>query len=181
MSFKSVILQCFAASVLFSPVCLAEGGGAVDDSACPDMAGFMVIGELEHVTIKPEELRLKARIDTGAQTSSLGVSSIQPFERDGKKWLRFSVKNPDSEESMDFEKPLLRTASIKRHGAEAIDRPVVKLKIMLGTKEMEREFTLADRTQYKFPVLIGRNVLAGKFLVDVNRRFSGQRPAGKEE
>jgi len=75
----------------------------------------------------------------------------------------------------------VRTASIKRHGAEDMKRPVVKLKIMLGNIEMERQFTLADRSKYTFPVLIGRNVLSGKYLVDVNRKFSTKQTGGKEE
>jgi hypothetical protein len=181
MSVKTAVSHCAAAGILLATFPLAAAPGVTDDSACPNIAGFMVIGELEHVNIMPEDLRLKARIDTGAQTSSIGVSSVRSFERDGKKWLHFSVEGPDGKKLMDFEKPVLRTAKIKRHGAEAIERPVVKLKIMLGNKEMEREFTLADRAQYKFPVLIGRNVLAGKYLVDVNRKFSGQRAGEKEE
>lgn len=181
MSFKSVLLHCSVAAVLLTALPLAAASGVTDDSACPNMAGFIVIGELEHVTLKPEDLRLPARIDTGAQTSSLGVSSMNSFERDGKQWLHFSVATADGKKSTDFEKPLLRTAKIKRHGAEAVERPVVKLKILLGDKEMEREFTLADRSKYKYPVLIGRNVLAGKFLVDVNRKYAGQGSRGKEE
>jgi hypothetical protein len=58
---------------------------------------------------------------------------------------------------------------------------VVKLKIMLGKVEMERQFTLTDRSQYIFPVLIGRNVLSGKYLVDVNRKFSNQSTGEREE
>ncbi len=151
------------------------------DEACPDISRFVIIGEAEMVTIKSKDLRLKARIDTGAQTSSLDVFAQQPFERDGKKWLYFSVKDPASEKLIFFERPLLRTAKIKQHGAEAMRRSVVRLKIILGNIEMEREFTLADRSRYTFPVLIGRNVLSGKYLVDVNRKFSTQRNGVKEE
>lgn len=181
MNFKPVMSRCLAASILLAALPLAAASGVTDDKACPNIAGFTIIGELEHVTLKPQDLRLKARIDTGAQTSSLGVSSQQSFERDGKQWLRFSVKDPESEKLIEFETPVLRTAKIKRHGAEAVERPVVKLKIMLGHIEMEREFTLADRAQYKFPMLIGRNVLAGKYMVDVNRKFSGQKVVEQEK
>jgi len=181
MSFKTVVSHLFAAGILLAAPPLVTASGVTDDSACPNIAGFIVIGELEHVTIRSEDLRLKARIDTGAQTSSLGVSSQQFFERDGKQWLRFSVNEPGNEKSIDFEKPVVRTVKIKRHGAEAVERPVIKLQIMLGSIEMEREFTLADRAQYEFPVLIGRNVLAGKYIVDVNRKFSGQRVGEQEE
>jgi len=181
MKSKTVVSHCFTASILLAALPLAAASGVTDDKACPNTAGFKIIGELEHVIIKPEDLRLKARIDTGAQTSSIGVISQQVFERDGKKWLRFSIKDPANNQPIDFEQRVLRTAKIKRHGAEATERPVVKLKIKLGEIEMEREFTLADRDQYKFPVLIGRNVLGGKYLVDVNRKFAGKQVGGKEE
>jgi hypothetical protein len=151
------------------------------DKDCPNICGFMVVGEIEHVTIKSKNLRLKARIDTGATTSSLNAQELQPFERDGKKWIKFSVTDPVSENFYDFERPVVRIAEIKRHGAAAQERPVVKLKIMLGDVEMEREFSLADRSKYTFPVLIGRNVLRGKFLVDVDRKFSNMSAGGHEE
>ena len=167
--------------ILLVALPLVAESGSSGSEVCPDVSGLVIIGEAENVSFKSQKLRLKARIDTGATTSSLGIVDRQPFERDGKKWLRFSVKDPDSGKLIDFEKLIVRTASIKRHGAEDMKRPVVKLKIVLGNIEMERQFTLADRTKYTFPVLIGRNVLSGKYLVDVNRKFTNQRIGGVEE
>ena len=181
MNFKIVISQLFVASILLGALPLAAQPGGPEDKGCPDISGFVIIGEMEIITFKEKNLRLKARIDTGATTSSLGVFAQQPFERDGKKWLQFSVKDPDSKKDIDFERPVQRIAEIKRHGAEAMERPVVKMKIMLGNIEMEREFTLADRSKFTFPVLIGRNVLSAKFLVDVNRKYITQRVGETEE
>lgn len=181
MSFKKKLSSLLAASILLMALPLTAESGAPDDTACPDTAGLRIIGEAEKVTITAKDLRLKARIDTGAETSSLGVINQRPFERDGKKWLRFSVNDPDTEKLIDFEMPVARTASIKRHGAEDMKRPVVKLELILCNIEMVREFTLADRSKYIFPVLIGRNVLSGKYLVDVNRKFTTQSTGGEEE
>lgn len=181
MKFKIVITHALLSFVLILALPLAAESSAAENTGCEDTAGLIIIGEVENVTFKSSGLKLKARIDTGAETSSLGVDDQQPFERDGKKWLRFSVKDPANEKLISFEKPVVRTASIKRHGAEDMKRPVVKLKIMLANIEMERQFTLADRSKYTFPVLIGRNVLSGKYLVDVNRKFSIKQTGGKEE
>jgi hypothetical protein len=170
-----------AVLVVFIALPLAAEPVVPEDKDCRNVSGFVIIGEMENVTFREKNLRLKARIDTGAQTSSLGVISHQPFERDGSKWLHFSVKDPNSEKLIDFERPLQRIAIVKRHGAESMERPVVKLKIMLANVEMDREFTLADRSKYTFVVLIGRNVLRGKYLVDVNRRYLNQRGGGSEE
>jgi hypothetical protein len=178
---KAIIPPLFAVSIFLTPLSSTAATNIPVDEACPNISGFVIIGEAETVTIKSKDLRLKARIDTGAQTSSLDVFAQQPFERDGKKWLRFSVNDPDSGKLIDFERPVQRIAEIKRHGAEDMKRPVVKLKIMLGNIEMEREFTLADRSKFTFPVLIGRNVLSGKYLVDANRKFITQRIGESEE
>lgn len=167
-------------SILF-PVTLAAESGVLDTRECVENSDLLIIGEAENVTFVAKELRLKARIDTGATTSSLGAQDLQPFERDGKKWIRFTVNDSVLGRYVDFEKPVVRIAEIKRHGAASQERPVVNLKVMLGGIEMEREFSLADRSRYNFPVLIGRNVLRGKFLVDVDRKFTSKNGGGNEE
>ena len=181
MNFKIFMSRFITVCVLLALLTFTAEATAVDDESCLDVAGFRIIGEIENVTFKSKDLRLKARIDTGATTSSIGALDLQPFERDGKKWLRFTVKDPVIERFVDFERPVVRIAEIKRHGAEAQKRPVVKMKVMLGDVEMEREFSLTDRSKYTFPVLIGRNVLSGKFLVDVNRKFATNHTGEKEE
>lgn len=180
MRLKTIIDQLAVITILLSVIPFTAIA-APDDSVCPDTEGLIIIGEAEHVTFVTEKLRMKARIDTGAETSSLGVINQQPFERDGKKWIAFAVQDRDSGKLTEFEEPVVRIASIKRHGAEDQKRPVVKLKVMLGKLEMKRQFTLADRSKYTFPVLIGRNVLNGKYLVDVNRKYSSDNGGGKEE
>jgi hypothetical protein len=181
MSSKIIITSLFTAGTLLVASIFAAQSRLADDGACPDTLGLAIIGEAENVTIKPSNLRLKARIDTGATTSSIGMHSHEFFERDGKKWLNFSVKDPGSDKTVAFEKRVLRTAMIKRHGAEDMARPVVKLSIELANITMEREFTLADRSGFEFPVLIGRNVLGGKYMVDVSRKFSSHSMAEREE
>lgn len=180
MRLSAIIAQFVVISIFQSASCFAVMATS-NDSACPDTAGFTIIGEAEHVFFVAEKIRMKARIDTGAETSSLGVINQRPFERDGKKWIAFAVQDRDSNKLTEFEEPVVRIASIKRHGAEDQKRPVVKLKVKLGKIDMIREFTLADRTKYTFPVLIGRNVLSGKYLVDVNRKYTSDNSGGKEE
>lgn len=140
--------------------------------ACSDISRLTIIGELEYVSFVPEMTRQKARIDTGAQTSSLGIMDHILFERDGRKWIRFNIEDTIKNQLIEFERPLKRMAKIKRHNAPAIERPVVELSITLGKIKLKREFTLADRAQYNYPVLIGRNVLNHKFLVHVGQKFS---------
>ena len=134
------------------------------------LQGMRIIGEVEPVTIVKAGLTLPARIDTGATTSSLDARDIQRFERDGKKWVRFTLVDRRSGKKVKVEGRLTRTVEITRHGTDPQYRPVVKLKAILGQAELYREFSLTDRSAFTYPVLIGRNFLQGEFIVDVTRK-----------
>jgi hypothetical protein len=130
-----------------------------------------VIGEAEHVLIGSEQMQHKARIDTGATTTSVGINSIQHFERDGAKWVKFEVKDRLNGDIVEFERPLLRSVEIKSHGTESQIRPVVRMRIMIGPISDNIDVTLNNRDSFTFPVLIGRNFLDDRFLVDVSKKY----------
>lgn len=133
---------------------------------------IFIIGEMEPVTIVEAKSTFPARIDTGATTSSIDAQDIVRFERDGKSWVKFNLKDRKTGKVTLIESKLTRVVEIKRHGAEPQHRPAVKLKTKLGDKELYSEFTLADRSSFDFPILIGRNVLSGNFIVDVSLKNS---------
>ncbi len=124
-----------------------------------------VIGAIEPVYILPLQSALSARIDTGAETSSIDVNHIKPFERDGEKWVSFNVTNPKNNETHHFEKKILREVKIKRQNLSE-ERYVVLLDIKIGGILLKEQFTLANRDKFEHPVLIGRNILTGRALVD---------------
>jgi hypothetical protein len=129
-----------------------------------------IFGEAEYITIKPDNIRLKARIDTGATTSSIHATQVKRYERDGKKWVKFNlVRNNGQKIAMN--KRVIRTIEVKRHGADQQSRPVVNLDIAMGKIKKTTQFSLTDRSQFKFPVLIGRSLLKGTAIVDVNRSY----------
>lgn len=135
--------------------------------------GKLVIGEIENVYIDPPGAVYKARIDTGAATASLDARDIQTFERDGEDWVRFKMPLPGREELIDVERKVSHFVRILQSSTEDGERrPVIKMRITIGTVERLAEFTLSDRGHLEFPVLIGRNVLRDTMLVDVSRDFS---------
>ena len=146
--------------------------GLAADCECPEteLPGI-IIGEVEYALVGSRGLLKKARIDTGATTSSIGIASLTRFERDGDKWLRFTVNDRLEGGFQTFERPLIRLVDIKRHDAEANRRPVVTLKITIGDLARDVEVTLANRDAFDFPLLIGRNFLEGRVLVDVSQRY----------
>ncbi|MEY3090132.1 MAG: hypothetical protein RL113_448 [Pseudomonadota bacterium] len=128
-----------------------------------------VIGEIEYVRMVPPDIVLKARIDTGATTTSVDARDITPFERDGKEWVRFVCISDKKEYTL--ERKVIKTISIKRHDAESQERYVVKMRIVLGNVSQLISVTLNDRDEYQYPVLIGRNFLRDYFVVDVAKKY----------
>ena len=128
-----------------------------------------IIGALEYIRLVPPNMILKARIDTGAKMTSIDARNITPFERDGKQWVRFVCM--DGEKEHTIERKLLKTMKIKRHGTEAQERYVVKMRIVLGDVSQLISVNLNNRDTYQYPVLIGRNFLRDSFIVDVAKKY----------
>ncbi len=129
-----------------------------------------IIGAVENVRLFPPDIVLKARIDTGAKTTSIDARNITPFERDGKQWVRFVCIDGKKKEHT-LERKVLKTVLIKRHGEDSQDRYVVNMRIVLGNVSQLIPVNLNDRESYIYPVLIGRNFLRDYFIVDVAKKY----------
>ncbi|MFC4993297.1 ATP-dependent zinc protease [Rubritalea tangerina] len=131
----------------------------------------ITMGEVEAIGIVEARWHYPARIDTGATTSSIHAEKVEAFERDGEDWVRFELVNPQEKgKAKVLEKRVVRVAEIKRHGAESQKRYVVKLKARFAGREPVLEFSLADRSGYTYPLLVGRNLLRGAVVVDVSQK-----------
>jgi hypothetical protein len=143
-------------------------------AACPPperTSNKQVVGQLEKVWLPDLNLALTARIDTGAETSSLDAGNIELFERDGRRWVRFELINPATSKPELLERRLKRTVGIHQSGsAETKRRPVVKMGIVIGRSNQTAEFTLSDRSHLGYQVLIGRNILKDVMMVDVSKK-----------
>lgn len=132
--------------------------------------GRILLGAREMVFVSPPGVFLEGRIDTGAALSSVHASDISWFFRDGNQWVRFNMDFDGTDRVM--EEPVLSVMRVVQAGnPSGSERPVVSLKIRIGSLETEAEFTITDRSSLSSPVLIGRNILAGKALVDVSSDF----------
>ncbi len=125
----------------------------------------ILIGSVESVRIIPGNKVVLARVDTGAKTTSLHAINMQVFERDGREYVRFSLN--DHKDALKIERPIWKWVRIKRHGKKSQRRPVIKLRLVLGNNDQLVAVTLTDRSQFKHPVLIGRNFLRDIYIVDV--------------
>lgn len=140
----------------------------------PVAQGKAILGRVEYVWVEDSEVYLKARVDTGAKSSSLHAENIQRFERNGEKWVRFVIALDD--QRIKMEAPVERSVKIRQAGMDELDRrPVVKLTIQLGELKEETEFTLDDRSEMLYPLLLGRSFLQDIALVDVAKKFTRKR------
>ncbi len=161
------------------PVVIEKEASCPKPVECPKIvsgeitqAGDMaIIGRIEYVDVMSIDMRKKARIDTGAETTSIDASNIVEFERDGRKWVQFTIADRSTEDMSEIKAPVVRTVRIKQHGVDNVRRQVVELDLRMGSLRETVEVTLADRERFDFPILIGRNFLRGRAVVDVSQKY----------
>lgn len=133
-----------------------------------------IIGWIENVQILPENLYLPAKIDTGADHSSINVTNPEEFMKGEEQWIRFTILLED-DESVTLERLIQRFAYIKRKGAPKQKRPVVLFDLCLGTMLNKNvPVNLANRTGFKYPMLIGRSFLKRSAIVDSALTYTRQ-------
>lgn len=140
----------------------------------PVAEGKMLVGEVEYATVMPGNLRLEARMDSGATTSSMQATNIKSFERDGTRWVRFTTERNDGAgvvSPLTLELPRARRVRIKGEGDDYERRPVVAVDVQIGAVKQKIEVSLTDRANYQFALLIGRNFLRDNAVVDVSRKY----------
>lgn len=130
-----------------------------------------IYGWREMILLENIKEPLRAKLDTGALTSSVHAEEKELFERDGKKWVRFIMTDPtvDKPVRRKIEAPLVRIARIKEPGGESVSREVVKLSFQIGERKMRGDFSLNNRSNMLAPVLLGRRIIRDLGWVDSSR------------
>jgi hypothetical protein len=156
--------------------CLSAGPlwGAAAVSAEKSGGGQDLFGWVEWVIVGEREMKLKAKLDTGAETSSLDATGIRILRRrqSGERFVEFQLTNDSSGRTITFKKRQVREARIKQHDGSFQTRPVVVIAVCLGDHLQEVEFTLIDRSHFLYPVLLGRSALVDLAVVDPSLTFS---------
>jgi hypothetical protein len=120
---------------------------------------------------------IKAKLDTGARTSAIHAYKIKRFEKDGVPWVRFRVRpwQESTEDEVVVECPVHDVRSIRSSSGHVQERFVVKMRVELLGRRVNAEVTLSNRDQMGFRMLIGRQALRRRFLVDAGSSFLGGR------
>jgi hypothetical protein len=152
----------FAAASLLASTASAQAPQS-QDHKMSTIAGWM-----ETVTFPDYGIAMDAKLDTGADSSSVGVTGLDRFKRNGKIWYRFTLTGEDGKIAT-IEQQTNRVARVMRAEVEDTRRPIVRLKICVAGHEAETDFTLTDRSERRSSVLIGRRFLASRIVVDSGR------------
>ncbi len=129
---------------------------------------------------------IKAKIDTGARSSALHAFGLEQFERDGTTMVRFQAHPVQRNDDyiVATEAVLLEERLVKNSGGQAERRPVIETLVRVGEAVWAIELTLTNRDEMGFRMLLGRQAVRRRYLVDPGRSFlhplpgqlSGQSP-----
>ena len=131
-----------------------------------------IIGRLERINLPNWDLiGLEAKVDTGAYSSSIHCSHIYSFEKNNEIWVRFQLLDPEHSayNHKTFEVPVSDVRDVKSSNGSVESRYFVSTIIELNKQLIEAELSLTDRSEMKYPVLLGRKFLLNRFLVDVSK------------
>ncbi|PCM45831.1 ATP-dependent zinc protease [Marinobacter sp. ANT_B65] len=179
---KFLVPFSLATALIFPTYAMSETTPKTSETV-PEALGFV-----EWVVMNDTGLRLKARLDTGAKTSSLHAVNVEEFKKDDQKWVRFQIPLADHKDQpakgdidheeiiLELERPVERTVLIKRKGAPSQRRYVVIMDFCISGTSHQTQFSLTDRGNFSYPVLLGRRFMSDdNILIDSADSFIATR------
>lgn len=141
----------------------------------PVQAAKLTAGWVEWIHFGDADRRVKAKLDTGANTASINAVNIERFKRDDTRWVRFELQLEDENDATlrkTLERPVTRRIRIKEHAGKSQSRAVVKLDFCFAGQWRSAEFSLVDRSRFIYPVLLGRRFLRDNAIIDPAEVFA---------
>ena len=134
-----------------------------------DLEKFKIIGSDEWCAFGKLGLpAIKARVDSGAKTSSIHASSIEVYDKDGADWVRFEVDpiQDDADILIKCEAKLLRTKFVKSSMGTSEERLMIRTPVTIGNDTFTIKLTLASRDTMNYRMLLGREALNQRYLIN---------------
>ena len=175
-----MIMRCAAAlliaAISISPLHADEG--AADDGAQAEAPAekaasddVVTLGYIENVSVGKRALEMKGKLDTGADTSSVHARNVKIYKRGERdNWVKFRLVGKNGR-AIRYDQNVIRFAAIKTKTGGTIRRPVIRLPLCVGGKWGVAEVNLADRGDFDYEILIGREFLADRALIDSGKKF----------
>lgn len=139
----------------------------------------LVIGWCEWLALPDLHIgRIRAKIDTGARSSSLHVDALETFIADGRQWVRFVIAtDANGDPPAEVEAPVHDRRPVTDSGGHVSERIFLLTRIALAGQIFPVEVNLTSRQAMSFPMLLGRSALRRRFVVDPARSFRAERLA----
>jgi hypothetical protein len=142
------------------------------------MADLITLGWRERLTLPQLGIGLlKAKLDTGARSSSLHVDMIEEFQRDNVLWLRFAM-HVDRRQPHEVccEAPAMDRRVVTDTGGRRTERWFIRTEVALAAQRFSVDINLTDRRHMLFPMLLGRSAISGRFAVDPSQSYTQPQP-----
>jgi hypothetical protein len=143
-------------------------------SPLPPRKKKKIVGWREWVRLPDlKVLKIKAKLDTGARTSALHAFRVTPFTKDGAAYVRFFVHplQRKSKPEVKCVALVIDHRTITDSGGKREERPIIRTVLRIGKSRYPIELTLTNRDQMGFRMLLGRQALRRRYLVDPSRSF----------
>ena len=139
----------------------------------------VVVGWREWVSLPQAGVDwVKAKIDTGARSSSIHAFDLEVFEADGVEQVRFTLHpwQKSEEDLVELSLPVLDRREVRSSNGQTEQRYAVAMDVVLAGRTLTTVMTLSNRDEMGFRMLIGREALERGFLVDAGLSYAGGRP-----
>lgn len=130
-----------------------------------------LLGWREWVDLPELGMTLKAKVDSGARSSALHAVDISVVERHSGRYVRYRACTEAGKKAPMHESPMLEVRTVRSSHGDITERPVIMMKVVLGGEERSIEVTLIDRSIMGFKLLLGRQALKGRYLIDPGKSF----------
>ena len=170
--------RCFSKGFLLLIFCgfLSVGGCTVEETQASDSVegGVKNVGWIENGKIPGIDQDIKFKLDTGATTTSINAEILEKPESETESGGMIKFRYQDEEDvSRVYELPVVRWVKIESRTEDYIRRPVVLMEMCIAGRWIEEEVNLADRSEFNYSVLVGRNMLKkAKLAIDSSKSFT---------
>lgn len=147
-------------------------------------AATHIFGRVEYIQLANHDDLLKGKLDTGAKLSSVTATNIERFKKNGEDWLRYDMIDKKTKVKLHFVRRVLRYTTVKNRAggnADGVDgerthqRPVVAMRVCLQNQSKRIEVSLVDRSDFLYPMLLGRDaIIEFDGMVDPDKKFTGR-------
>lgn len=134
----------------------------------------LIVGAIEDCRLPELGIeQLHVRVDTGAKTSSLHVDGLVQFKRRGKPWVKFNIHPTvhNVDDVIECESPVKDIRRIKSSNGGVDERYIIETTLQLGDQSWAIELSLTDRSDMTFMMLLGREGMGKRVLVDPSASF----------